>query len=329
MVTSMTINAAIAGGSGFVAGELLRVLAGHPSVRIVSVVSASQAGKSVAATHDGLEDIAGLVFSDSLSRETDVLFLCLPHGEADGFLASHSISPSCVIIDLSRDHRNSEASRYIYGLPEAARDQLRTGREDGFHVANPGCFATAIQLGFLPLLRAGILHGDIHTSAVTGSTGAGRAQLTTLQFSWRHDNMQVYNTFTHSHLDEMRATMMRYQPGYEGRQYFIPYRGPFTRGIIATSYTAYEGSTEDASALYRNYYDGHPFVTVSETGPSLKQVVNTNRCIVHVEAIDGMCVAVSVIDNLLKGAAGQAVQNMNILFGLDERSGLQLKASAF
>lgn len=323
------INASIAGGGGFAAGELLRILAAHPSVRIASVISTSQAGNSVASVHDGLEDIAELEFGARVAEETDVLFLCLPHGEADAFLAGHAVSSSCTIVDLSRDHRNAKASRYIYGLPEAAREQVRSAREDGFHIANPGCFATAVQLGFLPLLQSGVLHGDIHTSAVTGSTGAGREQLPTLHFSWRHDNMQVYSPFTHSHLEEMRTTIERMQPGYGGRHFFIPYRGPFTRGIIATSYTAYEGSAEEARELYRSFYEGHPFVTVGDASPSLKQVVNTNRCIVHVDVIDGMCVAVSVIDNLIKGAAGQAVQNMNLLFGLDERSGLQLKASAF
>ncbi len=325
----MTINASVAGGSGFVAGELLRVLAIHPDVRIASVISTTHAGKQVTDVHDGLEELSALVFTDTLANDTDVLFLCLPHGESDAFIGAQTLPSRCSIIDLSRDHRSNESGLFLYGLPEAAREQLQSARAQGTHVANPGCFATAIQLGLLPLMQAGLLIGDIHTSAVTGSTGAGRASLPTLHFSWRHDNMQVYNAFSHAHLEEMRATVRRLQPAYGGRHFFIPYRGPFTRGIIATSYTAFDGAPDDARGLYRRAYEGHPFVTLSDGSPSLKQVVNTNRCIVSVDVVDGMCVSVSVIDNLLKGAAGQAVQNMNLLFGLDERSGLQLKASAF
>jgi N-acetyl-gamma-glutamyl-phosphate reductase len=325
----MKANVSIAGGGGFTAGELLRLLAAHPSVRIASVVSSSRAGSPVAAAHDGLEDIGTLAFTDSVAADTDVLFLCLPHGESDAFLASQAVAEGCTVIDLSRDHRTDLTGRYVYGLPEAARDEILTAREKGVHVANPGCFATAIQLGLLPLLRAGILRGDVHTSAITGSTGAGRAALPTLHYSWRNDNVQVYDAFTHPHLDEMRATVGRFQPGYAGRHFLIPYRGPFTRGIIATSYTACDRSAAEIRALYRDGFADHPFVTVIAESPSLKQVVNTNRCIISVDVHDGMCVAVSVIDNLLKGAAGQAVQNMNLLLGLDERSGLRLKASAF
>ncbi len=325
----MKIRASVAGGSGFAAGELLRLLAVHPDVTVVSVLSRSHAGAPLSRVHDGMSDLPDLVFGETLSPDTDVLFLCLPHGEAAGFLTSNPPPSGCTIIDLSRDHRSAADTRFVYGLPELVREQLRTARAAGMHIANPGCFATAIQLGLLPLLQMGKVTSDIHTSAVTGSTGAGRAQAETLHYSWRHDNMQVYSAFTHSHLAEMRETMVRLQPGYEGRHYFVPYRGPFTRGIIATSYTQFDGSTEEARVLYRRAYDEHPFVSVVADSPSIKQVVNTNRCLISVEVIDGMCVAVSVIDNLLKGAAGQAVQNMNILFGLDERSGLRLKASAF
>ncbi|MBE0646031.1 MAG: N-acetyl-gamma-glutamyl-phosphate reductase [Bacteroidetes bacterium] len=325
----MKIKVSIGGGSGFVAGELLRVLAAHPDTLIVSVLSTTHEGKSVTEVHDGLEELSGLKFADKISTDTDVLFLCLPHGETDAFLRAQAIPAGCSIIDLSRDHRGAGDPRFLYGLPEAMRERLREARASGLHVANPGCFATAIQLGLLPLLVEGGIQGDIHTSAVTGSTGAGRAQLPTLHYSWRHDNIQVYSAFTHSHLDEIRTTMKGLQPEYTGHHFFIPYRGPFTRGIIATSYTAFDGTPDDARDLYASTYAGHPFVMVSEQSPSLKQVVNTNRCIVSVDVIDGMCVTVSVIDNLLKGAAGQAVQNMNLLFGLDERSGLQLKASAF
>lgn len=323
------INASVAGGGGFVAGELLRLLAVHPSVRLASVVSSTQSGTPVSQVHDGLGELESMTFTGTVSGETDVLFLCLPHGEAAAFLDAQQVPAGCSVIDLSRDHRTVEDGGYIYGLPEMNRDAIRTARARGAFVANPGCFATAIQLGILPLLQAGVLTGDVHTSAITGSTGAGRSSLPTLHYSWRHDNMQVYQPFAHPHLEEIRATAQRLQPGFAGRHFFIPYRGPFTRGIIATSYTVCDQSAEEIRELYRVCYETHPFVTVSAESPSLKQVVNTNHCRVSVDVIDGMCVAVSVIDNLLKGAAGQAVQNMNLLFGLDERSGLRLKASAF
>ncbi|MBR9975012.1 MAG: N-acetyl-gamma-glutamyl-phosphate reductase [Bacteroidetes bacterium] len=324
----MPIEVSIAGGSGLVAGELLRLLVHHPSVSITSVASASQAGTRVAAAHDGVEDLGDLRFADAPSTSSDVLFLCLPHGEAEGVLVSFPPDERCTVIDLSRDHRTG-TSEYLYGLPELHRDELAQARARGQHVANPGCFATAVQLGLLPLLREGLLRGDVHSSAVTGSTGAGRAALPTLHFTWRHDNMQVYQPFTHAHLDEIDTTIRRLQPAFEGKHFFIPYRGPFTRGIIATSYTPCALAAEDLRALYQDTFAGHPFTTVVDGSPALKSVVNTNHCHVWVDSIDGMCVAVSVIDNLLKGAAGQAVQNMNLLFGLDERSGLRLKASAF
>ena len=324
----MAIDVAIAGGSGLVAGELLRLLAAHPEVRFVSVASGSQAGTPVSSVHDGLLELGDLRFDATPATDSDVLFLCLPHGEAASVLSAHPPASRCTVIDLSRDHRTG-ADGFVYGLPELAREELRTLRSRGHHVANPGCFATAIQLGLLPLLRNGLLAGDVHTSAVTGATGAGRAALPTLHFNWRHDNLQVYQPFTHAHLDEMRETFGRLQPGYGGRQYFVPYRGPFTRGIIASSYTPCALSAEEVRGLYREHYDGHPFTTVTDASPSLKQVVNTNHCLLSVDVVDGMCIAVSVIDNLLKGAAGQAVQNMNLLFGFEERSGLRLKASAY
>lgn len=324
----MPIDVSIAGGSGMVAGELLRLLVHHPSVTVASVVSATQAGTRIASAHDGVEDLGDLRFTETPSTGSDVLFLCLPHGEAETFLASYPPAKGCTVIDLSRDHRTG-ASEYLYGLPELRRNAIGEARARGRHVANPGCFATAIQLGLLPLLRAGLLHGDVHSSAVTGSTGAGRAALPTLHFTWRHDNMQVYQPFSHAHLDEIDATIHGLQPAFDGKHFFIPYRGPFTRGIIATSYTSCALSGEELRALYREAYAGHPFTTVVDGSPALKSVVNTNHCHVWVDAIDGMCCAVTVIDNLLKGAAGQAVQNMNLLFGLDERSGLRLKAGAF
>jgi len=323
------ISVSIAGGAGFAAGELLRVLAAHPSTRVSSVVSASQAGTPLAAVHDGLEELGLLAFTDAVSADSDVLFLCLPHGESEGFLAAQSVPDGCMVIDFSRDHRTDPTGRFVYGLPEAAREEIRGARAVGRHIANPGCFATAIELGLLPLLQAGLLHGDVHTSAITGSTGAGCALLPTLHYSWRHDNVQVYDAFAHSHLDEMRATFRRVQPGYEGSHFLVPYRGPFTRGIIATSYTACTCTAEEMRSLYRDSYAEHPFVTVIDGSPSLKQVVNTNHCILSVDVKQGMCIAVSAIDNLLKGAAGQAVQNMNLCFGLDERSGLRLKASTY
>lgn len=324
----MHAKVAIAGGSGFVAGELLRLLETHPVASVVSVSSETQVGRALGQVHDGLDELASLRFEAEIADDADLLFLCLPHGEADAFLADRRIPARCRVIDLSRDHRTSGGA-WIYGLPELAREEIRRARENDRHIANPGCFATAIQLGILPLLAAGLLRGDVHTSAVTGSTGAGRASLPTLQHAWRHDNMQVYQAFIHPHLAEIRATLRHILPSYDGRHHFIPYRGSFTRGIIATSYTACELTTDALAALYRETYASHPFVTVVDGDPALKQVVNTNQCVVGVRAIDGMCVVVTVIDNLLKGAAGQAVQNMNLLLGLDERAGLRLKASVY
>lgn len=321
-------NVSIAGGSGFVAGELLRLLESHPGATVVSVLSETQEGQTLGQVHDGLDTLASLRFTSRIAEETELVFLCLPHGAAAGFLQSRELPGHCRVIDLSRDHR-VRAGEWIYGLPELARAEIRRAHEDGRHIANPGCFATAIQLGLLPLLRSGALTGDVHTSAITGSTGAGRAALPTLQHAWRHDNAQVYQAFTHPHLEEIRATMRRVLPVFDGRHFFIPYRGSFTRGIIATSYAACDLTTDALRALYRETYASHPFVTVVDGEPALKQVINTNQCMIGVRAIDGMCVVVTVIDNLLKGAAGQAVQNMNLLFGLDERAGLRLKASVY
>ncbi len=326
----MRIDAGVIGGSGLVAGELLRLLETHPAVHVSYVASRSQSGRRLGELHDGLTDLHSATCVAEPGADVDVLFLALPHGESETVLSALQLSDRTTVIDLSSDHRpGSGQEDYVYGLTETARSALGSARSEQRHVANPGCFATAIQIGLLPLMREGLLVGDIHSSAVTGSTGAGNGFLPTTHFSWRSANMQVYKPFRHQHLDEIRASVQRHQPGYGGKHYFIPYRGPFTRGIIATSYTAFEGTAEEAASLYRASYADEAFVRCCDQQPALKQVVNTNMCFVTTEVADGMCIVTTVIDNLLKGAAGQAVQNMNVLFGLDEETGLRLKASAF
>ncbi|MDT8323577.1 MAG: N-acetyl-gamma-glutamyl-phosphate reductase [Bacteroidota bacterium] len=320
----------IIGGSGMAAGELLRLLEGHDRVQLRSVVSRSHTGQCLGEVHDGLGELAGHRFAEAPVDDVDVLFLALPHGESAPLIAALDISPGTTVIDLGSDHRlRTPEQGFIYGLTEAARPLLREARASGQHVANPGCFATALQLGLLPLLHAGLLRGDVHSSAVTGSTGAGSAMLPTTHFSWRQGNMQVYKAFRHQHLAEIRATIDRYAGNDAGHHFFVPYRGPFTRGIIATSYTAFEGNASEAEALFREQYAAEEFVRYSAEQPALKQVVNTNRCLVSTEVIDGMCIVTTVLDNLLKGAAGQAVQNMNLLFGFEEGQGLRLKASVY
>ncbi|MCB2205802.1 N-acetyl-gamma-glutamyl-phosphate reductase [bacterium] len=326
----MRYKIAILGGSGLVAGELLRLLEQHADTEVVSVVSASQAGQKLGSVHQGLTALSDMPFAGEAVAEADILFLALPHGESAAALRTLTISQGTTVIDLSADHRLRDASAdFVYGLTEDRREEIRGARRRGKHIANPGCFATAIQLGLLPLLRAGLPVSDLHSSAVTGSTGAGNAQLPSTHFSWRQGNMQVYKPLTHQHLGEIRETLRRHVPGYEGRHFFIPYRGPFTRGIIACTYTAFDGDASAVADLYHGAYDLEHFVAVCEQQPALKDVVNTNNCQVHVEVREGMFVVTSVIDNLLKGAAGQAVQNMNLVLDLDEGEGLQLKASVY
>jgi N-acetyl-gamma-glutamyl-phosphate reductase len=326
----MKIKVGIAGGAGYTGGELLRIIINHPNVEIKYVYSTSQAGNKVHATHKDLLGETDLVFSNEL-QEVDVLFLCLPHGKSKVFLEEKNISETTKIIDLSTDFRHSiedfesDTSGFVYGLPEFQKDKIKVATK----IANPGCFATAIQFTLLPLAKAGKITDAIHISAVTGSTGAGRVPSDTSHFSWRNGNISVYKQFTHQHLKEIKATLKHLQPSFSQAVNFVPYRGNFTRGILASVYTKFAGTKEEAILLYKSYYKDHPFIHFVDGDLDLKQVVNTNKCILQVELYDGNIYIQSAIDNLLKGASGQAVQNMNLLFGLEEKAGLRLKTVAF
>ena len=324
-----TIKAAIAGATGYTGGELLRILLNHPYVEVVAATTTSEAGTPVSAVHRDLLGETDLCFGTQLN-DPDVIFLCLGHGISRQFVDTHDIKPECRIIDLGNDFRldgNYAGRNFIYGLCESARDEIRTAHD----VANPGCFATAIQLATLPLAANGLIRAEIHVTAITGSTGAGKKPGETTHFSYRNDNISIYKLFTHQHLAEIRQNLARVGECDEPKVNFVPLRGDFARGIFASVYTkADEGMSEaDYRKLYEDYYAESPFVHHSETGISMKEVVNTNKGLLHVELHDGYVHISSAIDNLVKGAAGQAVQNMNLMFGLPEDTGLRLKPSAF
>ena len=320
------IKAGIIGGAGYTAGELLRILLHHPKVEIAFVHSNSNAGNVISAIHTDLIGEIDLSFTDTISPNVEVLFLCMGHGKSKDFLDTHAIPESIKIIDLSRDYRlKADAENFIYGLPELNRDAI----EETNYLANPGCFATAIQLALLPLAEARQLNTDIHVHAITGSTGAGQEPKPTTHFSWRNNNVSIYKAFTHQHLGEINQSVQQLQPNYKGSINFLPVRGNFPRGIYASVYTDSEMNEKEINYLYEHFYDNDPFVFVSPQNPNLKQVVNTNKCILHIEKHDHKVLIISMIDNLVKGASGQAVQNMNLMFGLEEQMGLGLKSVAF
>ncbi len=326
----MRIKVGIVGGAGFTAGELLRLLLPHPHAEIAAVVSSSNAGHAVAAVHGDLLGDTDLRFQSHLHGDEDVVFLCLGHGHSRAFLASANLPARTKIIDLSNDFRlaadREVAGRnFIYGLPECNREQLRTAS----NVANPGCFATAIQLALLPLAEAGLLTAAVHVSALTGSTGAGRELTDTGSFSARNNNVSIYKAFTHQHLGEIGETLAARQPGFGQPLHFIPYRGNFTRGIFASVYTTCERPLIEMQELYQHYYQDSPFTVVSEREINLKLAVNTNKCFLHVQQHGDQLLITAALDNLIKGASGQAIQNMNLLFGLEETAGLRLKATFF
>ena len=323
------IKVAIAGATGYTGGELLRILLNHPDVEVVAATTTSEVGTPVSAVHRDLLGETDLCFGTQLN-DPDVIFLCLGHGISRQFVDTHDIKPECRISDLGNDFRldgNYAGRNFIYGLCESARDEIRTAHD----VANPGCFATAIQLATLPLAANGLIRDEIHVTAITGSTGAGKKPGETTHFSYRNDNISIYKLFTHQHLAEIRQNLARVGECDEPKVNFVPLRGDFARGIFASVYTkADEGMSEaDYRKLYEDYYAESPFVHHSETGISMKEVVNTNKGLLHVELHDGYVHISSAIDNLVKGAAGQAVQNMNLMFGLPEDTGLRLKPSAF
>lgn len=328
MNTATKIRVAIAGGTGYTGGELFRILMNHPNVEIVAATTTSSEGTPVTSVHRDLIGETDLCFGTELN-DPDVIFLCLGHGISRQFVDTHEIKPECRIIDLGNDFRldgDYAGRNFVYGLCESAREDIRKAHD----VANPGCFATAIQLALLPLAANGLINDEIHVTAITGSTGAGKKPVETTHFSYRSDNISIYKLFSHQHLAEIKQNLARV--GAEGPIVnFVPLRGDFARGIFASVYTkAVEGkSLEEYRKLYEDYYAESPFVFHSNEGISMKEVVNTNKGLVHVELHEGYVHIASCIDNLVKGAAGQAVQNMNLMFGLPETTGLRLKPSAF
>lgn len=321
------IRASIVGGAGYTGGELIRILLNHPDCTIAGIQSRSQQGKKISDVHTDLIGESDLVFDAQFKSDADVMFLCMGHDESGKFLTENEIPQNVRIIDLSQDFRlqSPQSRNFVYGLPEINRTEIK----DSNNVANPGCFATAIQLALLPLAVKNKLNGDIHVSAITGSTGAGQGLSPTSHFSWRDSNISVYKPFKHQHLAEINQILKTCAANWQGSINFLPFRGNFTRGILATVYLNSDLSIDEANTLYNEFYADHPFTHVTDKSPDLKQVINTNKCLLHLVKNDQTLLIISMIDNLVKGASGQAVQNMNLMFGLDERAGLNLKASAF
>ena len=321
------IRVGIIGGAGYTAGELIRLLLWHPEVEICFVNSSSNAGNKITDLHGGLLGETNLRFTDELPLDTiDLLFFCTAHGDTRKFMESHQLPDELKVIDLSMDYRlKSNEHDFIYGLPELNRRNTCKSR----YVANPGCFATCIELGLLPLAKHHLLKGEISVNAITGSTGAGVKPSATTHFSWRNNNISVYKPFEHQHLPEIMQSLKQLQPEFDGEINFIPYRGDFARGIFATIVVKCDEDIETLYKMYEEYYERDSFTHIIPTAIDLKQVVNTNKCLIHLEKYGNKLLITSVIDNLLKGASGQAVHNMNLLFGLAETVGLQLKPSAF
>ncbi len=321
-----TIKVGIVGGAGYVGGELIRLLLLHPNVGISFVNSRSNAGKLISTIHEDLFGDTFLSFTDKIENSVDVIFLCLAHGESSNWLKENSLPASLHLIDLSQDFRLSfEGNDFVYGLPEFQKGKIVNAK----HIANPGCFATAIQLALLPLAEKGLLKEDIQVSAVTGSTGAGQSLSATSHYTWRFGNHSAYKSLEHQHLAEIGETFLKMNDGNSGVIHFIPQRGSFTRGIFSTIHFPINLTTEEVKLIYKNFYLNHPFTYLSEKPIDLKQVINTNKCLLHTEVIHGRIVITSAIDNLLKGASGQAVQNMNLIFGMEETAGLKLKSLAY
>ena len=330
MSTKNKIKAGIVGASGYSGGELLRLLVHHESVEIVFAYSTTNNGKLVSDVYTDLIDEINIEFTNTI-KESDVIFLCQGHGKSYDFLLTSSINQKTKIIDLSQDFRLEKSitigkniRNFTYGLPELQKKLIKSSK----NIANPGCFATAIQLALLPSINSNIINGEIHSNAITGSTGAGIIPTNTTHFSWRNNNVSSYKEFNHQHLDEIKysfnkKSMNKYYLN------FIPVRGSFTRGIFSTSYFDCESKINDIKKIYNEFYNDHPFVIISENEINLKQVINTNKCILHLSLLNGKLIITSIIDNLLKGASGQAIQNMNLMFGLNETEGLKLKSSIF
>jgi N-acetyl-gamma-glutamyl-phosphate reductase len=334
----MKIKIGIIGGAGYTGGELLRLLVFHPNAEIVFVHSNSNAGNPVSKIHSDLLGVTDLKFSDSFDKNIEVLFMCVGHGDAVKFITDNTDffkNSDFRIIDLSQDFRLAEknktqhtepaATEFVYGLAELQKEKIKKAK----YIANPGCFATCIQLGLLPLASQNLLTDEVHISGITGSTGAGQSLTETSHFSYRNNNISIYKAFSHQHLNEINQSIKSLQNNFNKAINFIPFRGDFTRGIFATLYTKSKLTIEEAYTLYEGFYKDHPFTHISKVNPDLKQVVNTNNSIIYLEKHGDNLLIVSMTDNLLKGASGQAVQNMNLMFGLEEMAGLKLKAGAF
>lgn len=322
------IRIGILGAAGYTGGELIRLLFNHPEAEIVFANSESNAGNLVSDVHEGLIGDTDLRFTDQMPFDkVDVVFFCFGHGKSEAFLKEHTIPANVKIIDLAQDFRIKGEHDYVYGLPEINKEAIKTSQ----HLANPGCFATCIQLGLLPAAKLGLLKDDVAVNAITGSTGAGQKPGATTHFSWRNNNLSIYKPFTHQHLAEIRQSLVQVQGSLDASIDFIPYRGDFTRGIFATMVIRVPDGTQynDMVAAYKDFYKDAAFTHYSDQPIDLKQVVNTNKALVHVEQYGNKLLVTAAIDNLLKGAVGQAVQNMNIMFDIDEKAGLRLKASAF
>ncbi len=324
------IKVGIIGGAGYTGGEMLRILLNHPNVQIEFVHSSSNAGNYVYDVHHDLLGDTDLVFASALSQNIEVLFICVGHDDTRKFLDSNPIADHVKIIDLSQNFRLAENSKFknksfTYGLPELNREAIKNAQ----NIANPGCFATCLELGLLPLAAKQLLNSEVHATATTGSTGAGQSLTATSHFTWRNDNLSVYKAFEHQHLNEIRQSLNQLQPHFNNDLNFIPYRGDYTRGIIASIYTESDLTEADALKLYQQYYAGHPFTQITNNNIDLKQVINTNKCFLQIKKYGNKLFIVSILDNLLKGASGQAVQNMNLMFGLEEMAGLKLKATGF
>ena len=320
------VRVGILGAAGYTGGELIRLLINHPQAEIVFANSESNAANLICDVHEGLMGETDMRFTAEMPfGEVDVVFFCFGHGKSRAFLQEHTIPSHVKIIDLAQDFRIAGEHDYVYGLPETHRQEISTC----MHLANPGCFATCIQLGLLPALKAGIISGDIHTNGITGSTGAGQKPGATTHFSWRNDNISIYKTFTHQHLHEINQSLRQVQGHLDADIDFIPYRGDFSRGIFATEVIKTDRPLEEIVEAYKAFYRDARFTHYVDKAIDMKQVVNTNKALVHCDKYGDKLLVTSTIDNLLKGAVGQAVQNMNIMFGLDEATGLNLKSSAF
>ena len=320
------VNVGVVGGAGYVGGEVIRLLLQHDHCHLKYTSSRSQAGKPIYTAHPDLKGWTDLKFADEYNNDVDVLFLCMGHGKSKSYLEKAAVKGDCKIIDLSRDYRlNNDAKGFVYGLCELNKSLIQKAT----HIANPGCFATCIQLALLPLAANGRLNKEVHVTAITGSTGAGQNPVATTHNSWRNNNISIYKAFNHQHLDEIYQSVKELQPGFDQTINFVPMRGSFTRGIFASTYLECDLREEEAKQIYNTYYADSPFVHISDDSISVKEVVNTNNALIHLSKHGSKIRIESAIDNLLKGAAGQAVQNMNLMFGWPEDLGLRLKGSAF